>query len=101
MIAEGEYRLFYQPMATSVYGKGSLTYRVSNTDNSLALLPVGGTNISNNLPYMTGIFLHRTNWNGFAKSASQGCLIIDGRMWRSVEEQLKTSMNIYLKLMRQ
>ena len=26
---------------------------------------------------------------------------VDGRMWRSVEEQLKTSMNIYLKLMRQ
>ena len=44
MIQEGEYHLFHEQMATSVYGKNSLTYRVAELDGNLRLNPVGGFN---------------------------------------------------------
>ncbi len=49
---------------------------------------------------MTAIFLHRTDWNGRAKKASKGCLIIDGRQWWKVEKQLDKSKNIYIYVTR-
>lgn len=44
--------------------------------------------------------MHRTDKNGVARRASQGCLIIDGRQWRSVKKQLGHSQNIFLYLHR-
>ena len=55
---------------------------------------------ANGKTYMEDIFFHRTNWNGKAINSSQGCLIIDARSWRQVEQQLGTSSNIYLLLNR-
>lgn len=101
MIQEGDYRLFHEQMATSVYGKNSLTYRVSELDGNLRLNPEGGINKHNGKTFMEGIFLHRTNKDGTALRSSQGCLIIDGRSWDDVEKQLGKSNNIYLKLFRQ
>lgn len=88
MIEEGDYEGRHQQMATSPYGKGSLTYRVHNLDGSTRINPDGGTNKANEKNYMEGIFFHRTNWDGKATHSSQGCLNIDGRQWKSVEQQL-------------
>lgn len=44
--------------------------------------------------------MHRTDRNGVAHRASQGCLVIDGRQWKSVEKQLGHSQNIFLYLHR-
>lgn len=44
--------------------------------------------------------MHRTDKNGVARRASQGCLVIDGRQWKSVEKQLGHSQNIFLYLHR-
>lgn len=57
-------------------------------------------NVANGKTYMEDIFFHRINWNGKATNSSQGCLIIDARSWRQVEQQLGTSSNIYLLLNR-
>ena len=100
MIQDGEYRLFHEQMSTSIYGKGSLTYRISNVDGSLKLLPSGGINKYNGKTYMEAIFLHRTDFDGTARKSSAGCLVIDGRSWGMVESQLSKSNNIYLKLFR-
>ena len=100
MLIDGEYRLFHQQMAESVYGKGSLTYRVSDLYGNLELNPVGGYNKATGAKTMTEIFFHRTNNDGGAKYASVGCLVIDGREWKNVERQLGKSKNIYLKLTR-
>ena len=42
-----------------------------------------------------GIFVHRTNLNGFAgkskdgkKAVSMGCILIDGRQWNAFERQI-------------
>jgi RHS repeat-associated protein len=88
MIEEGDYEGRHQQMATSPYGKGSLTYRIHKLDGSTRINPEGGTNKANGKDYMEGIFLHRTNWDGKATHSSQGCLNIDGRQWKSVEQQL-------------
>lgn len=88
MIKAGDYEGRHEQMATSPYGKGSLTYRVYNLDGSTRVSPEGGVNIANGKSYMEGIFFHRTNWSGGARLSSQGCLNIDGREWRDVEEQL-------------
>ena len=81
--------------------KDSKTYRVVNRDGSPKIKPHGGYNRINGKTYMEVIFFHRTNWSGKATSSSQGCLIIDARFWRQVEQQLGTSSNIYLLLNRQ
>ena len=81
--------------------KDSKTYRVVNRDGSPKIKPHGGYNRINGKTYMEAIFFHRTNWSGKATSSSQGCLIIDARFWRQVEQQLGTSSNIYLLLNRQ
>ncbi len=100
MIESGEYRMFQQQMATSVYKNNAMTYRISAPDGSLELNPVGGVNKMTGEKTMTGVFLHRTDWNGNAGKASKGCIIIDARVWRDVEEQLGKSQNIYLKITR-
>ena len=87
-------------MRTSVYGKDSLTYRISDMNGSLDLHPIGGINKYNGTSIMTEIFLHRTDTDGRATRASVGCLVIDGRSWRNVEKQLGKSSNIYIKLTR-
>lgn len=68
--------------------KDSKTYRVVNRDGSPKIKPHGGYNRINGKTYMEAIFFHRTNWSGKATSSSQGCLIIDARFWRQVEQQL-------------
>jgi len=100
----GEFRAFFQDMATSVYGTAgaisrgiepALTYRITSLDGT----PLRGTRNGRDVT-MDGVFLHRTNWGGGARSASRGCPIIDGRSWRRVEEQLGTSANIFLRITR-
>ena len=98
MLVDGEYKLFHQQMAESVYGKDLLTYRVSDIRGNLELNPVGGYNKATKTTTMIEIFFHRTNSDGGAKYASVGCLVIDGREWKNVEKQLGKSKNIYLKL---
>lgn len=71
-----------------------------DADGNNRLLPVGGYNQATHKNYMDGIFLHRTNWNGNASASSQGCLNIDGRQWKTVENQLQNSMNIFIILKR-
>jgi RHS repeat-associated protein len=100
MIEEGFYKGSWQQMATSPYGKGSLTYRLSNEDGSLRLSPVGGKNKANGKNYMEAIFMHRTNWDGKCTSSSQGCLIIDGRQWKSVEKQLGKIKSFTIQVIR-
>ena len=103
----GEYKMFYQDMATSVYGeKGALahnppiapalTYRITKP-NGNAILDGTKKGVATT---MTEIFMHRTNWDGTANHSSKGCMIIDGRQWRDVEKQLKRSSNIYLRIIR-
>ena len=99
-IDDGEYLLYHQQMATSVYAKDSKTYRIVNRDRSLLIKPYGGYNKINGKTYMEDIFFHRTNKDGMATHSSKGCLIIDARSWRQVEQQLGTSSNIYLLLNR-
>ena len=91
-IKEGEYKMFHQQMATSAYGKGSLTYRIKTLDNSLDL-PSADTD-----RLLTEVFFHRTNNDGNASRSSVACLVIDGRDWKSVEKQLGYSHHIYLIL---
>ena len=99
MIEAGDYKGSYQPMATSPYGKGSLTYRISNLDGSTKISPVGGLN-KNGKSYMEGIFLHRTDWSGKATRSSQGCLCIDGRQWKGFESQLGKMKSFRIRVTR-
>ena len=103
----GEYKLFYQDMATSIYGeKGALahnppippalTYRITKSDGNAIL----DGRIKGTTKAMYSVFLHRTDWNGKANHSSKGCMIIDGRQWRNVETQLKKSSNIFLRINR-
>lgn len=103
----GDYELYYQDMATSVYGeKGALahnppiapalTYRITKLDGNEIL---NGTK-NGQKSTMTSVFMHRTNWNGMANHSSKGCLVIDGRQWRDVQKQLKKSSNIFLRVNR-
>ncbi|MDI6833101.1 MAG: hypothetical protein QMD02_04550, partial [Bacteroidales bacterium] len=103
-IDEGEYKAFYQDMATSLYGtagakaKGippAYTYRIKSLDGTEPKGTRNGKNVT-----MEGVFLHRTDWNGKATNSSMGCLIIDGRDWRDVEKQLKKSSNIFIRITR-
>jgi len=41
-----------------------------------------------------------TNWGGKATNASEGCLLIDGKQYRSFEKQLGKSMSISVTLRR-
>jgi hypothetical protein len=61
---------------------------------------VGGINKATKLTYMSGAFIHRTNWNGTASNASEGCLVIDGRQYRRFEKQLSKAMSIAVTLRR-
>ena len=109
MVANGDYKAFYQDMATSPYGSkgGSLSYLITNLDGSLKL-PTEGGEINKNHPehgaFMKEIFFHRTNNNGKATHSSQGCIIIDaspkGSNWEKVENQLKKSSNIFFRINR-
>ena len=98
-LGEGEYSARYQDMAHSCYGIAgakstsaqALTYFIENT---FGKTPKGEKTV------MTEIFLHRTDWNGKAGNASHGCLVIDGRQWRSVEKQLGKSQKIHIILIR-
>ena len=102
MVKSGEYNLSWEQMQTSPYGKGSLTYRIRQL-NGNEQLPIegGGLNKATGKSYLSAVFLHRTNWSGSAIYSSQGCLIIDGRQWKSVEQQLqKTTGNMLLQIYR-
>jgi len=103
---EGDYRAFFQDMATSLYGEAgakvhnppiapALTYRIRSIDGS----PLKGMKNGKEVP-MNGVYFHRTDWNGNAKNASKGCPTIDGRQWRSVEKQLGKSSNIFFRISR-
>ena len=100
MIEAGDYKAFHQQMATSVYGKGALTYRITTISGDLLIPPAGGINKHTGLPYISGEYFHRTDWNGKATKASQGCLIIDGRDWKKVEKQIGKSHNIFIRVIR-
>ncbi|MGY6560467.1 MAG: RHS repeat-associated core domain-containing protein [Luteibaculaceae bacterium] len=107
-IADGNYKMFYQDMNSSVYGeKGAkakgvapaLTYRVSQLDGNLDIPTLG--NVINPVTkgrFKTAIFFHRTDWHGRATRSSTGCPNIDGRQWKNVEKQLGKSTNIYFRM---
>ncbi len=102
-VAQGEYMLQQSQMSTSVYAGPSFTYRMRtlvNSKNAYLIPPEGGYNINTHEKYISGVFLHRTNWDGKAANSSKGCLVIDGRRWGEVEVQLKVSQKIYLLLNR-
>jgi hypothetical protein len=105
-VASGDYQAFYQNMGNSAYGsKGnSLSYRVANLDGTLNLpIEGGGKNKATGKSYMTEIFFHRTNNNGYAGDpVSKGCPVIDARKnnWKDVEKQLGKSSNIYFRISR-
>ena len=99
-IENGDYMMYHEQMATSPYGKGSLTYRIATQDKKVELAPLGGRNKANGESIMTGIFFHRTNLDGVAINSSKGCINIDGRYWREVESQLKKSKNILMRIKR-
>ena len=105
MLNEGEYKAYYQDMATSVYGEAGAkkkgipvaqTYRVTQLDGDKTLK---GTRNGKQVD-MSAIFMHRTDWNGNASKSSKGCLIIDGRRWRDVEKQIGKSSNIFIRVTR-
>lgn len=105
MLNTGDYKMFYEDMATSVYGKkGAIAKGIPIANTYRIQLPNGEKmleGVRNELPTtMTGVFMHRTNWDGRANSSSKGCLIIDARSWRDVEMQLQQSSNIYLRVYR-
>ena len=102
---EGDYRAYYEDMATSVYGESgarkknietALTYRITQLDGNKTL-----KGKRNGKPVdMTSVFMHRTNWDGNASKSSKGCLVIDGRSWRDVEDQIGKSSKIYIRVIR-
>ncbi len=100
MIEEGDYEGRHQQMATSPYGKGSLTYRIHNLDGSTRIKPEGGINKVNGKDYMEGIFFHRTNWSGKATHSSEGCLNVCGTQWRNVEKQLGKIQSFRIRVVR-
>jgi len=87
-IDAGDYEGRWEQMSTSIYGKDALTYRIYNLDGSNQINPFGGVNKTNGLNYMTDIFFHRTDWSGRATRSSEGCPVVCGTQWRSVENQL-------------
>lgn len=100
-----DYKLYYQDMATSVYGETgalahnppiapALTYRITKLDVNEIL---DGTKKGQKTE-MTSVFMHRTDWNGIANHSSKGCMIIDGRQWRNVEKQLKSLQTFFYEL---
>ena len=116
MIESGDYKLYYEDMATSPYGSkgGSLSYRIANLDGSLNI-PTAGGEINKQHPkqgaFITDAFLHRTNKNGWAgvneekgKAVSKACIVIDaspnGKGWEKVEEQLHKSSKIFMRITR-
>ena len=113
-IADGDYKAYYEDMATSPYGtqgaikRGyapALTYRIANLDGSLDIPAYGGINKDKGGKYLTEVFFHRTNWNGGARGSkdhpvSTGCPVINGTDWRKVEKQLGKSNNIYFRMIR-
>ena len=110
MIAEGDYRLKQEQMATSIFAKEDLTYRIYTLDNSGYLPTADGETNKNNPsqgPIITDVFMHRTNKNGNAignpkngHPVSAACIVIDARSWRGVERQLGKSQSIFLRLSR-
>ena len=91
MIEPGEYRMFQQQMTRSSYKDRGYNYRIITMDGNENIPPVGGKNIATGKNFITEVFFHRTDLNGKAGNASKGCLVIDGRQWKNVDEQLKES----------
>ena len=110
MIEEGDYRLKQEQMATSIFAKEDLTYRIYTLDNSGYLPTADGETNKNNPsqgPIITDAFMHRTNNNGNAignpkngHPVSAACIVIDARSWGGVERQLDKSQSIFLRLSR-
>ena len=99
-IDDGEYKMYYQKMSSSIYATDAYTYRISTLQDGLKLPALGGYNKATMKSFIEGVFFHRTNWDGNAKSSSKACIVIDGRQWRRVEKQLGKSKNIFLKIKR-
>ena len=110
MMEVGDYQMKQEQMATSVYGKNSLTYRIYTNDGN-SKIPTANGEINkqhrNQGAYLLSVFMHRTNNDGNAygnpcagKPVSAACILIDGRYWPSVEKQLGNSQNIFLHLTR-
>jgi len=92
VLNEGMYDARQEQMQTSPYGKDAITYRLSQNGSDVLKGIFDGKEKK-----MTGVFFHRTNWDGKAggkdKSGntvmvSSGCPVIDGRQWKAVEKQL-------------
>ncbi len=99
ILEEGFYNAEWQQMATSVYAKDALTYRIS-MNGSYQLPVMGGLNKVTGKTFMSGVFIHRTNWSGKATNSSRGCLVICGTQYRRFEQQIGRVSNIGLTLRR-
>jgi hypothetical protein len=99
ILKEGFYNAEWQQMATSVYAKNALTYRIS-MNGSYQLPVMGGLNKVTGKPFMSGVFIHRSNWSGKATHSSRGCLVICGTQYRRFEQQIGKISNIGLTLRR-
>lgn len=113
MIAEGDYLAKQEQISTSCFAKGSLTYHILRRDDgeNPDHLPTANGEINKAHPgqgaEIIGAYLHRTNNDGNALGnpagghpVSSACIVIDGRSWKQVEQQLNKSENIFLRLTR-
>lgn len=81
---------------TQVNSENIQPYRITQLDGNKTL-----KGKRNGKPVdMTSVFMHRTNWDGNASKSSKGCLVIDGRSWRDVENQIGKSSKIYIRVIR-
>ena len=94
-IEEGFYEAHPQQMATSGYGKSNVTWLIKTTSGSSRIPIIDEANPRHKTKtYATGIFVHRTNYNGNCKYSSAGCQVIDGREYSEFENYiLNTQMN--------
>ena len=63
---------------------------VATMDNRANISPYAGPNYG--LPQKTGIYIHRTNLNGFVgATVSTGCLLLSPEDWVNFDEKVKES----------
>ena len=111
-IEQGDYEGFYQQMASSPFGKGSLTYRIKQLNGDFRIPTADGelnkdpASENYGTPWKTDIFFHRTNNSGFAGArsrqvaVSKGCPVICATQWRNVESQLGKIISFRLRIIR-
>ena len=105
IVASGEYEGKRESMATSPYGD-SASFRMYTLDGDSKIPAKGGFNPNTRKPYLTEIFVHRTERDGFAGETqsrgpvSMGCPVICARQYDRLEKQLKNVNNVRIIIRR-